>query len=283
MIGAPKTLEETSRTWTSTGTLRLSWRSRPANPRRRSRPFSGTWTWRGAARIARELHDVVSHGLTVVVLQTLAARTLVSDLPGEELRTVHRHLDSVEEAARDALADMRRMLGLLETTPALPRDARPEPVPQLRDLAELGNRARKAGLAVDDSGVDAGVQLPVALELTGYRIVQEALTNAIKYAPGSRVTVRVSVRGASLHIEVADDGGPSPAGPVTDTAPKGSSGGSLGVGGRGLLGMRERVAAYGGRLEAGPLEPGGFRVRAELALDASASRAPSSFLGRGAS
>ncbi len=212
------------------------------------------------ARIARELHDVVSHGLTVVVLQTVAPRTLLADLapggPGE----IDRHLNCVEEAARDAPSDMRRMLGLLETGDR-PRTDGPAPVPQLSDLGELANRARQAGADVDDSGVDAPAGLPATLELTAYRIVQEALTNAIKYAPGSPVAVRLARHGASLRVEVTDDGGP--ASPGTPT-----------LGGRGLLGMRERVAAYGGTLEAGRLAGGGFHVLAVLPLGAQAGKAP---------
>jgi signal transduction histidine kinase len=206
-------------------------------------------------RIARELHDVVSHGLTVVVVQTLAARSAVADLPPAQAAEADRHMAAVEAAAREALADMRRMLGLLQSVgdeaEVLP------PAPRLADLALLCDRAREAGVDVDDSGVDATLQLPQAREMSVYRIVQEALTNAIKHAPGSHVRVRVARDGDAVDVEVVNDA-PALVGVPAHAVAEG--------GGRGLLGMRERVATYGGSVEAGPAASGGFAVHAILPL-----------------
>jgi signal transduction histidine kinase len=206
-------------------------------------------------RIARELHDVVSHGLTVVVVQTLAARSAIEDLPELQVTEADRHMAAVETAAREALADMRRMLGLLqsvgEESEVLP------PAPRLTDLAQLCDRAREAGVDVDDSAVDATLQLPQAREMSVYRIVQEALTNAIKHAPGSHVRVRVARDGDAVAVEVVNDA-PALVGVTVHAVTEG--------GGRGLLGMRERVATYGGSVEAGPAASGGFAVHAVLPL-----------------
>lgn len=236
------------------------------------------------ARIARELHDVVSHGLTVVVLQTLTARTLVADLPNvpdAQGSDIDKHLGQVEEAARNALADMRRMLGLLETGSGAGLGGGPEPVPGLGSLAGLCARAGEAGIFVDNAQVDADLHLPAVLELTAYRIVQEALTNAIKHAPGSHVAVRVFPAGGVLHVEVVDDGGspkrPSATGGV-GRAGDGRAVGLLGAGGRGLVGMAERVGAYGGELDFGPRAAGGFGVTAKLPADASGGVPPSPML-----
>ena len=212
------------------------------------------------SRIARELHDVVSHGLTVVIVQTVAARTAIDDVGSQDgsapIREVDRHMAAVESAAREALGDMRRMLGLLQSdqrdadvlTPAAPR---------LLELPALFDRARAAGLDVDDSQVETRLTLSHGLELTVYRIIQEALTNAIKHAPGSRVVVTLRREGGDVCIGVAD------AGPTSGD--RGSV--STDSGGRGLLGMRERAAAYGGTLVAEQPASGGFTVQGRLPID----------------
>lgn len=206
------------------------------------------------ARIARELHDVVSHGLSVVVLQTLAARGAVADLGIGDTADVDRHLDAVESTARDALGEMRRMLGLLQadefTEPELAT-----PSPGLRHLGLLVERARNAGLVVDDSAMRTELSLTSGLEMTVYRVVQEALTNVVKHAPGARVAVRVAAEGEHVVVEVTDDGGKAPATGV------------IAPGGHGLVGMRERVALYGGALRTGQAETGGFTVRATFPTD----------------
>ena len=210
------------------------------------------------ARIARELHDVVSHGLSVVVLQTLAARSAVADNAAAELG---RHLDAVESAARDALGEMRRMLGLLETggtggTGGAGGTGAPEPEapsPGLRHLPALMERARAAGLDIDDSAVEPVGPRSAGFELTLYRIVQEALTNVAKHAPGAHVTVAVRSDKDGVVVRVVDDA----RGPADGGAPSAGAG-------RGLVGMRERVGLYGGTLRAAPTPRGGFAVEARL-------------------
>lgn len=213
------------------------------------------------SRIARELHDVVSHGLTVVIVQTVAARSAIEDVAGGQasvssgIGDVDRHMEAVESAAREALSDMRRMLGLLQSDEG-ESDALMPAAPRLRELPALFERARAAGLDVDESSVDTGMTLSHGLELTVYRIVQEALTNAIKHAPGSRVVVTLERERGEVHIEVADGGSASGGrGRITGDG-----------GGRGLLGMRERAAAYGGTLRAERPASGGFTVQGRLPI-----------------
>jgi len=216
------------------------------------------------SRIARELHDVVSHGLTVVIVQTVAARSALEDVAAEELPSsgaapsvadAERHLASVESAAREALADMRRMLDLLQPDEG-ESDAPPPAAPRLVEVTALCDRAREAGLDVDDSRVDSSLALSQGLEVAVYRIVQEALTNTIKYAPGSRVLVTLERDGADVCVEVTDAG--SAASDRDEIAPGGN--------GRGLLGMRERAAAYGGTVVASRSASGGFTVRGRLPI-----------------
>jgi signal transduction histidine kinase len=206
------------------------------------------------ARIARELHDIVSHGLSVVVLQTLAARAALQDGGGNG--EVDRHLNAVEDTARDALGEMRRMLGLLQTADLSP-DAVPaidSPSPGLRSLPALLDRAAAAGLRISAVELPDAV-LPAGLELTVYRVVQEALTNAVKHAPGSSVTVRVAVEDGAAQVTVVNDGTgqPSPDGPTGA--------------GQGLIGMHQRAELYGGTLSTGATADGGFRVAAMFPLD----------------
>ncbi|MEQ6898075.1 histidine kinase [Microbacterium sp. KR10-403] len=216
------------------------------------------------SRIARELHDVVSHGLTVVIVQTVAARSALEDVAAEDVPSsgaaplvadAERHLASVESAAREALADMRRMLDLLQPDEGA-SDAPPPAAPRLVEVPALCDRAREAGLDVDDSRVDSSLALSQGLEVAVYRIVQEALTNSIKYAPGSRVVVTLERDGGDVCVEVADAG--SAASARAEIAPGGN--------GRGLLGMRERAAAYGGTVMASRSASGGFTVRGRLPI-----------------
>ncbi len=193
------------------------------------------------ARIARELHDVVAHSVSVMVIQSGAVRhRLDGDHPQER-----EALERVERAGREALEEMRRMLGVLRGSGGEPSL---EPQPGLADVPALVEQARSAGLNVQLqlSGSDS---LPAGLGLTVYRIVQEALTNVLKHAGTADARVSVSVGERSVVIEVVDDGDGASAGPGT---------------GHGLAGMRERVAIYGGALSAGRQERGGFAVRAEL-------------------
>jgi signal transduction histidine kinase len=212
------------------------------------------------SRIARELHDVVSHGLTVVIVQTVAARTAIDDSGSQSssapIGVVDRHMEAVETAAREARGDMRRMLGLLQSDQADTEALMPA-APRLLELPALFDRARAAGLDVDDSRVDTRLALSHGLELTVYRIIQEGLTNAIKHAPGSHVVVTLRREGGDVCIGVADAGSASAhRSPIAAAS-----------GGRGLLGMRERAAAYGGSLVAERPASGGFTVQGRLPID----------------
>lgn len=201
------------------------------------------------AHIARELHDIVSHGLSVVVLQTLAARAALTDTG--DAADVDRHLDAVESTARDALGEMRRMLGLLHgddlSEPA-------GPCPGVQSLAQLVDRAAAAGLHVVSVELPRDVDLPGGRGLSVYRVVQEALTNAVKHAPGSDVSLAVRIDDVEATVTVTNDdvAGRRPAPPAGA--------------GHGLIGMRQRAELYGGRFAAGPTD-GGFRVTATFPLD----------------
>ena len=200
------------------------------------------------ARLARELHDVVSHGLSVIVLQTMAARAGLQDEPGEE---VDRHLGAVEEIARESLGEMRRMLGLLQADDLGPE---PEgPAPGLAAVPALVERARAAGVDVGPVELPSGVALPGALELSVFRVAQEALTNAVKHAPGSSVAVAVRAEEHAVVVTVVNSPGTRAA-----AAPAGA--------GHGLVGMRQRTALYGGTLSAGPTADGGYAVTAVFPL-----------------
>lgn len=194
-------------------------------------------------RIARELHDVVAHTLSVVIVQASVARHLLTDEPQRAAPA----LAAIEDASRHALDDLRRMLGVL-------RDGA-EPVPTLaaasglREIEELVGLHRATG-APTEADVDLAVDsLPESLRLTVHRIVQEALTNAGRHAAGAAVRIRVECRGGEVRVLVENAPG----------AERGTAGACLG-----LVGMAERVAAFGGRLETGPTDDGGFRVAATL-------------------
>lgn len=215
------------------------------------------------ARLARELHDVVSHGLAVAIVQTVAARADLDGHPDDSAAqhlAVDRRLAAVEISARDALAEMRRMLNLLgvDATPAGSALA-PSVSPGLRQLPALVDRLCSARVIgrVTQPVTDVG-DLPPSLDLAAYRIVQEALTNVVKHAHGANVDVTVVRDGQALVIDVYNS--PAPA------AETGRRSDTASIGGRGLVGMRERVALYGGTLAAGPCSDGGYRVRAHLAV-----------------
>jgi signal transduction histidine kinase len=194
------------------------------------------------ARIARELHDIVAHHLSVVVLQAAGAQASAKPAP--------ETLAKIERSGREALTEMRRLLGVLRE----PADgAGLAPQPGMAELAALAEGVRAAGLpvrlAVDgDSGA-----LPAAVDVSAYRIVQEALTNVLKHAGPASADVTVGCVDGAVVIEVTDDGVGSAAAEPT-------------AGGHGLVGMRERAAIFGGELLAGPQPGGGFAVRARLPL-----------------
>jgi signal transduction histidine kinase len=198
-------------------------------------------------RIARDLHDVVAHSVGVIVLQAQGARR-VFDRDPERAREA---LESIERTARTALADMRSSLGVLRRED----DERAlAPQPGVDDLNRVIEEARAGGLNVELAVEGEPVPLSQAIDLSAYRIVQEALTNVIKHAGRARAVVTVRYLDDELEIEVADDG----AGPQV-----GAGDGS----GLGIVGMRERVEAHGGRLHAGAGPNGGFLVRVSLPLD----------------
>jgi signal transduction histidine kinase len=194
------------------------------------------------ARMARELHDIVSHNLSVVVLQAAGARAK-SD-PAADAST----LEKIERSGRDALVEMRRLLGVLRADGEDPALA---PQPGIAQLDALVANVRTHGLAVELTVEGDCAGLPPALDLSAYRIVQEALTNAIKHAGRASAQVRVSRDAEAITIDVLDDGGGAPAGESSN-------------GGHGLIGMRERVALFGGQLRAEPRPEGGFAVHARL-------------------
>ncbi len=215
------------------------------------------------ARIARELHDVVAHHVSVMVIQAGAAEAnLPPDAPA-----ARQAIQAVGETGREAMAEMRRLLGLLRSeasfepaSDASTADAGRAPQPRLSDLSNLADRTREVGVDVSIETVGTERRLPAGVDLAAYRVVQEALTNTLRHAgPGARAGVRVVFKPESLTVEVTDDGRGKPAvGSLERPRP--------GVG-HGLLGMRERVMLYGGRLEAGPRPGGGFRVMAEFPLE----------------
>jgi signal transduction histidine kinase len=199
------------------------------------------------ARIARELHDVVAHGVSVMVVQSEAARRLLRRRPDQ----AEAALRTVSATGAEALIELRHVLGLLAGEGG---ELELEPTPRLDDLDALVERVRSAGLVVELHLDGEPRALPRGLDLAAYRIVQEALTNVLKHAGTSRAEVRLRYADDSLSIDVTDAG----RSPVVTPA-EGA--------GRGLVGMRERVAAYGGELEAGPRSEGGYAVRARLPLE----------------
>lgn len=199
------------------------------------------------SRIARELHDVIAHSVSVMVIQAQAAQRL---LEGEQ-NEARQALGSIETTGRQALAEMRRLLGILRRTDAEPALA---PQPGLENLVALVEQAREAGLPVELSIEGDAEALPPGVDLTAYRIVQEALTNVRKHAGPASASVTVRRGDDGIELEIKDDG------PGT-----GKNGGS----GQGLIGMRERVALYGGTLESGKRSDGGYLVRAKLPVDTS--------------
>ncbi|QKG27545.1 sensor histidine kinase [Actinomadura verrucosospora] len=196
------------------------------------------------ARIARELHDVVAHHMSVIAMQAEAAPFKIPDLPDAARET----FGVVRDAAREALTETRRVVGLLRSDD---EGAERAPSPGLDRLDELAAAARNSGLSVATVVVGMPRQLDAGVDLSAYRIVQESLSNAARYAPGSRVHVEIKYGAEALAVTVDDDGARG--------APDRSQGG-----GHGLVGMRERVTMLGGALSAGPRGTGGWTVAAEL-------------------
>lgn len=240
------------------------------------------------ARIAREMHDIVAHSLTVMIAQADGGRYAASADPAAATRA----LGTIGETGRAALTDMRRLLGVLREGPPAPTGSIPvvvpaagpaaalgtaspaggpgaaapsgpavTPQPSVEDVPHLVEQVRASGLRVSLVRTGTPRHLPPGVGLTAYRIAQEALTNVLKHAgPDPSVTVVMSWRADALALEVSDDG-------------RGASAGSDGLG-HGLLGMRERAALFGGTVTAGPRPGGGYRVRAELPTGPAVVAAP---------
>jgi signal transduction histidine kinase len=194
-------------------------------------------------RIARELHDVVAHNVSVMVLHAQAAAR--SPSADDEVRDA---MDTIAGVGRQTVDELRRLLGILRTDEPTPLS----PPPSLRHVDALVEGVRAAGLDVTLAVDGTRTPLPTGLDVAAYRIVQEALTNSLKHAGGHRTRIVLRYSSDAIDLEVLDDG---PSGPVRQNG-----------GGHGLVGMRERVALYGGRLETGPRASGGFAVRARLPL-----------------
>lgn len=195
------------------------------------------------ARIARELHDVVAHAMSVITVQAGVGSHLIESRPEKAAVA----LSTIEETGRVAMTEMRRMLAMLQDGGV---GAREDPQPGLGDLPRLAEQVKAAGVSVTMETTGAATHsLSPGLELAVYRVVQEALTNVVKHAGGSRATVSVSHLPDALAVEVLS-AGPPVKGPV--------------VPGQGLTGMTERVALYDGHLDYGPVPGGGFRVAAEF-------------------
>jgi signal transduction histidine kinase len=193
-------------------------------------------------RIARELHDIVAHHLSVIVLQAAGARA-----SGKSAEVT---LEKIENSGRQALAETRRLLGVLRDTGEHSGLA---PSPGIGELDALVGTARAAGLPVNLVVGGDRAALPAAVDVSVYRIVQESLTNVLKHAGPARAEVAIGCAEDAVTIEITDDGAKEP----SDQAP---------AGGHGLAGMRERVATFGGEFHAGPRPGGGFAVRARLPL-----------------
>jgi signal transduction histidine kinase len=197
------------------------------------------------ARIARELHDVIAHNVSVMVVQAAAARDVFDARP-ERAREA---LQAIERTGRGALDELRRLLGAVRG-----EGAAFAPQPSLAELDELVRQVGAAGLAVTVTTEGTPRALPAAVELSLYRIVQEALTNTLKHARATRAEVLLHYRDTELELEIRDDG--------VAAAAAGANGS-----GHGLIGMRERLSLLGGTLAAGPRSEGGFTVAARLPLE----------------
>lgn len=195
------------------------------------------------ARIARELHDVIAHGVTVMVVQAGAADQIMDRDPAR----ARQALVDIQDTGRQALTDLRRLLGLVRDEDTM----RLAPRPGLQELDALVGEMRTAGVPIEVEVRGTPRDLPAGIDLSAYRILQEALTNVLKHAGEARARVVVVYAPNAIELEVVDDG----------RAPTHGYG-------HGLVGMRERVLLYGGTLEAGPARDGGYRVRARLPSEA---------------
>jgi signal transduction histidine kinase len=208
---------------------------------------------REQARLARELHDVIAHSVSVIVVQAAAGDDVFDHHPA----AAREALRSIESAGREALAELRRLLAAIG--PPDPAEER-RPQPALDRLDELAEPLRSVGLVVGIRRVDDGtIAVPAGVQLSAYRIVQEALTNVLRHAKASTIEVRIEATGSLLEVSVTDDG----------TGVSRLSGSESFGSGRGIAGMRQRASLLGGTLDAEPRPEGGFRVWARLPLQPS--------------
>jgi signal transduction histidine kinase len=222
-----------------------TWKQRVAQLQAKQEEATRQAVMRERARIARELHDVVTHNVAVMVVQAGAARKVIDAAPDQ----ARDALLAVEAGGRAALAELRHVMGLLTMSSDDPDSLAPQP--GLDQLAMLTDRVRDAGVPVELAVTGTPGPLPTGVDLAAYRVIQESLTNAVKHAVGAHVQVSIDYGADALNVEVTDTGG----GPTQ----------AVGAGdGRGLIGLRERLAVYGGTLQAGPRPTGGFRVRATI-------------------
>lgn len=205
---------------------------------------------RERARIAREMHDILSHAVSIMIVQAEAGPVAVRKAPAR----AEAAFEAIAETGRDAMAQLRTMLGVLRTDEAAPR----APQPGIAALPALLDRVRAGGPAVSYGRTGRVRELPAALEATVHRVVQEALTNVVKHAGAASVDVRLEYGERDLTVTVADDGR-GPAGGAAGAATGRATGG-----GHGLIGIRERAAAHGGTAWCGPGPGGGFVVRVVL-------------------
>src|SRR4051812_1332513 len=200
------------------------------------------------ARVARELHDIVAHHLSMISVQAETARLTSTDLPADG----RERFEQIGATARNALTEMRRLLGVLGQDTGNGADRAPQPA--LEQLADLVDSARDTGTNVRLALQGRAVELPAGIDLTAYRIIQEALTNARRHAPGADVDVELDYRPDALHLRIRDTG----PGPEQENLTPG----------HGLIGMRDRAAMVGGALSYGPGAGGGFTIEAELPIAA---------------
>ncbi|MFE9643448.1 sensor histidine kinase [Streptomyces sp. NPDC006365] len=239
-------------------------------------------------RIARELHDIVSHNVSLMVVQAGAARDVLKTMPDEAEAAIR----AVEDAGRSTMTELRHLLGVLAPSQSGEDEESGEgvrddeggwdggdgdvvvvgpclaPQPGLSALSRLVDRIAFAGLPVEVRISGEPRPLPAGIDVTAYRIVQEALTNALKHGDGGEAEVTVRYADHSLRVEVLNSGSSVLTGARPGSAPPRTGSGGRGNGtGRGLLGLRERVAVYGGELDARRRLGGGYRVRARIPLD----------------
>jgi signal transduction histidine kinase len=197
-------------------------------------------------RIARELHDVLGHSMSLIAVRATVAGRLADQDP----QHAKDALATIEQTSRSAMTEIRGLLDVLRPVEDAPGAAPRDPLPGSADLPALVDRFRSPGLAVELK-LSGTTDLPAGADLAVFRVVQEALTNVVKHADARCCRISVHRRTDAVRVEVVDDGASRPAAEPP-------------VGGLGLIGMRERVAAHGGTLTAGPLATGGFRVVAEI-------------------